>query len=168
MTRSQAVLYAKFPLLCTGIVAFDILIANRDRGKWNIKIDNPDNPSLVRVIDHERSLFYAYPDEGEQQLLSRVDRFGITPSTVSDSGRHCLIELVNDSEMLFHWVQRIWSIPHWFITDICQEVRKLSITESECKAVTKFLIERAKGIGDLINKNHDRFPMVKKWENLWI
>ncbi len=162
------ILYETFPELCAGIVMFDILIANRDRGKWNIKVNNPDSPTLVRLIDHERSLFYCYPKEGEKELLSRVDRLGITPLSRSDGERHCLIKLIDDEDLLFLWVQRIWDIPEWFIESICREVRRMPLTESEYNSIVKWLTNRRAGIGSLIGKHRDRFPMVKKWQNLFM
>ncbi|MBN2476463.1 MAG: hypothetical protein JXB62_17750 [Pirellulales bacterium] len=51
-----SVLWAKHPRLCTGILLFDILIANCDRHAGNIKVDNRIAPKKVHVFDHEHAL----------------------------------------------------------------------------------------------------------------
>ena len=158
-----ALLYQSSPELCAGVVAFDILIANRDRGKWNIKVDSGKSPSIARLIDHERSLFYAYPGEGVESLLSRVDRLGITPSTTSDTGSHCLLEWIDDADALAEWASHIRDIPTWFIKAVCGEVKGLPLKASEVEAVVDFLTQRKRDIGTLILKHKNRFPMVKQW-----
>ena len=158
-----SVLYEKHPLLCAGIVVFDILIGNRDRGFWNIHVDDPESPTVIRLFDHERALFYVYEDEGVAQLRSRQGRLGITQSSVSNNSSHCLISLIDSHENLSHWVHRVKVMPDSFIEAVCREVRLLAITDRECLAVIEFLKTRRDTIDDLISNNHSRFPLVKKW-----
>ena len=140
-----------------------IFIANRDRAKRNIRVGSPTDVNEIRLIDHERSLFYVYPDEGEQSLASRVDRFGITDSTESDTDGHCLLEWIEDASLMGKWIERVQSIPPWYIKEVCSDVLKLPITKSEHKAVVEFLLERKHNLSKLILENKHRFPMVKQW-----
>lgn len=155
-------LYAAFPHLCTGIVVFDVLIANCDRHGGNIKVDNPDKPTAVYIFDHERALFYIYQKEGIKRLDSRKDRLGVTDGSDSRDEWHCLVELLDSVESLIFWIQRVAEIPNQFIKSICEEMWKFQITRAECDAVQNFLIERKDRIAELILKHKDRFPKVPK------
>jgi hypothetical protein len=156
-------LYAKFPRDCTGIVVFDILIANCDRNGSNLKVDNPVSPKAFYLIDHERALFYVYKSEGIKQLRSRDDRLGVTDGGDSCDEWHCLVELLDDIGHIQYWVQKIQTIPDDFIDDICEEMWKVSLTRFECNEAKRFLKERRDKIGQLILDHRDRFPLVADW-----
>lgn len=51
------------PYQSTGIVLFDILIANDDRHRGNIKVDRPDSPRQVVIYDHDRACSVASSKE---------------------------------------------------------------------------------------------------------
>lgn len=158
-------LYATHPYECTGIVVFDILIANCDRHGGNLKVDKPTKPTSYYLIDHERALFYIYSGEGIKRLKSRENRLGINDGYDSDPRDewHCLIELLDDVELITKWVTRIETIPDWFIDDICEEMWKVSLTRHECEAVKSFLKKRRDGMERLILDHKDRFPLITNW-----
>ncbi len=156
-------LYEKHSLAATGVVVFDILIANSDRHGANLKVDKPNNPSTFYLIDHERALFYIYKGEGKKRLASRIDRLGVTDGADSNQEWHCLVELVDSIDHLGHWVERVKSIPDWFLDEVCDEVWKISLTKGECDAVKEFLKRRRDDIGPLILAHRDRFPLISEW-----
>lgn len=156
-------LYDKFPDACTGIVVFDILVANCDRNRGNIQVDDPRSPQSFYLFDHERALFYIYKGEGIKRLRSRIDRLGVTDGGDSGDEFHCLVELIDSAESISKWLARIRSIPDWFIDEVCEEMWKVSITRTECDFVKSFLKKRRDEIGPLIDSNRHRFPQVSHW-----
>lgn len=157
------VFYQRFPFESTGIVMFDVLVANCDRHGGNLKVDNPSKPKAFYLIDHERALFYIYEKEGLKRLNSRVDRLGIADGQQSDDEWHCLVELIDNVDHIETWLDRIQSIPDWFIDDICNDVWKMPITKPECDGVKAFLKGRRDNFHKLILDHKDRFLNVKDW-----
>ena len=47
----------RLPDVCTGIVLFDVLIANCDRHDDNLVVDNDIAPREIYVYDHDIALF---------------------------------------------------------------------------------------------------------------
>jgi hypothetical protein len=157
-------LYSRFKHECAGIVVFDILIANCDRGPRNLKVDNAAKPTAFHLIDHERALFYIYKGEGIKRLETRRGRLGITDSGESDDS-HCLVEMLDDIDHIADWIARVHELPNWFIDDVCEAMWKVSLNREECDAAKRFLKERRDGIGKLVLDNRTRFPRIHplKW-----
>ena len=160
---NPANLYRGFPKETTGVVVFDIFIANCDRHGGNLKVDNPLKPRQFHLIDHERALFYIYKGEGIKRLQGREDRLGISDGSQSADEYHCLIEELDSIEHLQFWIDRVASIPDWFIEDICEDVKKVACKSSECEYLKKFLKERKTKLQTLIQNNKSRFPRISKW-----
>jgi len=156
-------LQARHARLSAGIVVFDILIANRDRGWWNIKVDNAANPKVIRLFDHEKSLFYVQPKQGIDAIRSRVSRLGITQSGASKHDTHCLLKLLKIVDDLSFWIRRIETIPDWFIDDVADEVLRIAITKAERDAVRQFLKERRDNLAQLIYQHRNRFTGINQW-----
>jgi hypothetical protein len=156
-------LYRAFPDECTGIVLFDILVANFDRNSTNIKVDRATNPRTFYIFDHERYLFHLYPKEGTKRLSACENRLGLTDASDSKNEWHCLISLLDSVPFITKWLQRIDSIPNWFIVDVCEGVCKISITRGECNAVIAFLQQRRDNLDKLILGNKGRFPAIRQW-----
>jgi hypothetical protein len=158
-------LYSANPVLCAGIVIFDIFIANCDRNRTNIKVDDADDPTVVRLIDHERALFYVYPKEGLKRLrrIESQNRLGVTDGSESRDEWHCLLNLLDSWDNLIPWIQKVESIPDWFLDTICEEARRLTVTEAECNGLASFLKKRKSLLKDLIHQHRARFPKVTSW-----
>jgi len=156
-------LYDNFPAACAGIVVFDMLVANCDRGKQNLQVDVPANPHAFYLIDHERALFYIYAKEGIKRLESRDDRLGVTDGDSSRNEWHCLVELIDDAQLFIPWLDKVHDMPAWFIDDICDEVGDIALTRPECEAVKSFLKERRHKLDHLITTHKTRFPLINNW-----
>src|SRR3990170_1752400 len=59
---------AALPQICSGILLFDLLVANSDRHVGNLKVDDPDNPLEIDVFDHDRALFGAVAGQATVRL----------------------------------------------------------------------------------------------------
>jgi Phosphatidylinositol 3- and 4-kinase len=159
-----AILYRRFPKECTGVVVFDILVANCDRHGGNLQVDKPSNPKTFYIIDHERSLFYVDEGKGIDRLRSRENRLGISDGRDSTDDYHCLIEHLDSVEHIEEWIGKVRSLPDWFIDDVCEEMHKdLSIKRRECDFVKEFLKRRREEIQKLISGNKSRFPSIGTW-----
>jgi hypothetical protein len=152
-------LYAKFPDICTGIVVFDIFVVNGDRHYGNLQVDKPSAPSSVYMIDHERALFNIETGQGIQRLERFKTKLGILGRDDS-SAWHCLLEHVNNFDLVAKWVHRIAEIPDWFLEEACEEVWKVAITRAECDHVQDYLKHRRDHINQIIFSHKNDFPGV--------
>lgn len=159
------ILYDHFPDLCTGVAVFDMWVGNSDRHAGNIKVDNPGNPKRFWIFDHERALFGIHQKEGRKRLKALQTRLGITQGTVSGSSDHCLVPLLDSTERILRWLDRIRGVPSWYINEICLELAPQSLTKKEAKAASAFLIDRSRSLGTLIRNARERFPHItrKEW-----
>lgn len=154
-------LYRNHDELCAAILVFDIFIANCDRHAGNIKVDKASDPTLVRVFDHERSLFYIDKGRGRSRLKECEDRLGVTDGDQSRDEWHCLVEVVKSAQHILTWADRVRDIPDWFLKRVVEDVRKLPLVDSEVEDVLSFLTERQKKINALIWNNRKRFTQVE-------
>ncbi len=149
--------YANMPALVAGIVLFDVLVANSDRHKGNLKVDNPYDPKQVDVFDHDRALFGAQAHTGKQRLTDLLDRLGVTGSSVSAGNRHCFIDLLDSTEHFRDWTDRISQIPDRFIQEICLEARDLPINQDEAETAAAFLRHRKRELAAILLDHKQEF-----------
>lgn len=108
------------PDLCTGVLLFDILIANNDRHDKNLCTDKGAAPTLMRVFDHDQALLGGNgAPRGIERLNVLRNRLGIGGSRVTGGSGHCLLPVIDSQNHFPKWVKRIYSIPPWFIQDLC-------------------------------------------------
>jgi hypothetical protein len=153
------------PRLCTGILLFDILIANGDRHRTNLIVDNKHDPKEIIIIDSERSLFGAGLDSdklGIARLRRRWDNLGVSDGTGTGDSRNCFLGVLNTVEFFEEWIQKIGMIPDWFFQDICDEVSEW-INAEEKEVLLSFLKDRRIKLRDIISKNKQAFTAIKEW-----
>jgi hypothetical protein len=150
------------PELCTGILLFDILIANGDRHRGNIKVDDKNNPREIMIFDHDRALFGCEAGEGTNRLNRKVESLGLSDGTESADSPNCLLTVLNTSKFFRRWIEKISLIPRWFIEDLCDEVNDW-LTTDELDAVKYFLVYRCIELETIINKNKRRFTAIHDW-----
>jgi hypothetical protein len=92
------------PNLCAGILFFDVLIANADRHIGNIRVDFPQAPRQIAIIDHDRALFGCWENEGAKRLSELRDRLGITGGSVTGQNRHCFLDLIKTDVHFPEWI----------------------------------------------------------------
>ena len=155
--------FAKNPDVCTGVLLFDILIANPDRHRKNLKVDDPRHPRRIEVFDHDRALFGVWPGEGEARLGRLVDRLGSSGGSETHENANCLLGVVDTSDHFEKWLQRIAGIPDWFVNDICDEVKMAQLTTQELAAAKWFLQMRKRTLRKIIRDNQHAFPGIRSW-----
>ena len=155
----------RLPNICTGILLFDILVANCDRHDKNLAVDSTTMPKSILVYDHDQALFGG----GDPALsgVSRLDaldgRLGITNGGVTGGNRHCLLDEVNSAEHISEWLHKIYSLPDWFISGVCQSARAYGLSGEEADRVCVFLSSRRKELENLLKTFRNEFSNVSDW-----
>lgn len=140
------------PRICTGVLLFDLLIGNEDRGIWNLTLDRKKPYSLM-IWDHECSVASDMYGDATKHLEG-VDEFRIDT--------HCFPEVVTTDEYFDEWIHRIESIPKWFIDAICRESRSDGFKAAEIKAAAGYLYHRSHHFASLIKRHKDKF-CISQW-----
>lgn len=155
------------PDLSTGVLLFDILIANCDRHDNNLVVDRITAPKAMRVFDHDQSLLGGgmHPI-GIERLELLKDRLGVTGSATTKGTRHCLLREVTHDRYFEKWLDRIWDMPHWFIQDICAAAVNHGMPKAESQAVCEFVLHRAQHMEHLIRTHQAEFEGIKRWSPL--
>ncbi|MCH8044518.1 MAG: hypothetical protein IID44_12440 [Planctomycetes bacterium] len=157
-------LVKQLPRVATGILLFDILVANRDRHDKNLIVDNVVSPRQVRIWDHDQALF-GIPGDVET-LYNLRDHLGITGDNISGGNRHCML---NAFQTLIHsdeWLYRIWNIPRWFIHDVCKAAVRLGLKRTEATAAKEFLVHRKNELSSIIGRHRHEFRGIKTWTTI--
>jgi hypothetical protein len=154
----------ELPDLSTGLILFDILIANPDRHRKNLSIDFDEKPPRMSIFDHSHALFGHVNGAGVQRLNDLHDRLGISGGTVTGQNRHCLIDKLNTDNFFHKWCGRIISVPNHLIEDACDGTFDLDmITAEEASAAKEFLIHRRNNIRVLVDSHHGEFTGINQW-----
>ncbi len=154
---------ACLPELCTGILLFDILIANEDRHEANLVTDSVSSPKFIHVYDHDQALLSGRNSEGVRRLKTLWDHLGITGGSMGGN-RHVFLDLLSNAGLFSLWEERIDSIPNWFIDEACDYAEsELDVTPEESKTLKAFLKHRKVRISDIIKSNRDEFKGITNW-----
>lgn len=153
--------WKNMPNKCVGVLLFDILIGNDDRRCDQMAVDDPRDPKILTVFDHDQALFGGMLYDGEKRVtkLQKTDDLAIA--------HHCFLDVVSTDEYFDAWYQRTGSIPEWFLEEICDDAATFSgVKKKETKAAAKLLIHRSRYMRDIIRKNRDKFPKIRAWGTL--
>lgn len=153
----------KMPDLCSGVLLFDILIANADRHRGNIKVDDPLNPKELDVFDHDRALFGVEPNQGSQRLDRLTDRLGVSAGTQTGETRHCFLDELRTNKYFHKWLQRIATLPDWFLDDICRDIVGLGATREEADSALMFLKHRKRQLARIVQRHREKFTSITPW-----
>jgi hypothetical protein len=161
---NPAVCAQKLPWLCTGIVFFDILVANPDRHEKNLAVDDVDNPSQLLVYDHDQALFGGGGDPfGIARLNTLWERSGITGGVVTGGVECCLLQSIATVDYFDEWRDRVEDIPDWFVQDVCTEAIKVGIDKRQAQRASEFLVHRKRTIRELVQSCKYVAPLTDTW-----
>jgi hypothetical protein len=156
-------LVATMPYEATGLVLFDVLIANPDRHEKNLKVDNDNKPTRIEVFDHDQALLGSNKAlHGITRLSTATGKLGLMMG-ITGTNRHKVAKALNTSDHFPPWLDQIWAIPARFIDDVCNEARELDISQQESSKAAEFLRERAKNLAEIIKANKAFFSAIKRW-----
>ena len=173
------------PDLSTGLVLFDIWIANPDRHKKNLSFDLSEKPPRMSVFDHSHALFGIENGQGIQRLNNLRDKLVISEATpasqrqpsqgvvtpylgiVAAQKRHCLLDKLATDTFFNKWCDRIAAVPMYLIKDVCDSTVDFGmITPEEADAARDFLAYRSRNIHELVANNRHEFTAIKQWSIL--
>lgn len=153
--------FQALPRLCTGVLVFDILVANPDRHCGNISVDMVSHK--MYVFDHGRSLFGNYDTVGIPRLAQLRDRLGCSGSGVTGQNRHMFLDAIPDDLYFGEWIDRVKGLPNYVIEDTCNYPYDLGVTKTERTAAMDFLCYRRDNIEKIIHTHQGEFTAIKQW-----
>ena len=148
---------------CTGILLFDVLVANPDRHAKNLHVDDPAMPREITIFDHDRALFGIFAEEGIRRLTELRDRLGTSGGSQTGQNRNCLMDALTTTEHFAKWTARIRSVPPWLIANVCDEVVQCGITREEADAAVDFLAHRSQLLNDIVWEHREQLKGIKMW-----
>ncbi len=155
------------PSLSTGLLLFDIWMANCDRHPANFSVDFLSTPPQMSVFDHSHALFGYTASGGQSRLQQLRDRLGISWKTNNpvDSGkhRHCLLDSLNLDDHFAHWHDRIKLTPDFFVQDRCEAALAFGATQLEVDAAVDFILHRRDRMMSIIKESRAEFTGIKTW-----
>lgn len=155
--------YAKLPDICTGVVMFDILIANGDRHANNLAATLQETPYEMLIFDHSHALFGHIETEALKRLSDLRDRLAVTGGSVTRGNRHCLIDQLKDESLFTKWIERIESLPNHYVDTTCDDLLERDfITHQECSAVVDFLRHRRDEFRKLVKDHQKSFKGLRQ------
>lgn len=162
---APSVLWRDMPELTTGVLLFDIFIANYDRHNGNIKVDDRAHPKRLFVFDHDKAVLGEDCSEGavSRRFSSLEKRLGTSGGAVSRGRGNCLLEAVESTEHFGVWIEAISEIPDRYLREICFEVVDFGITVELADLAYNFLKERKRVLDDILRNNRDAFTQIAQW-----
>ena len=154
---------SKLADLSTGVVMFDILIANPDRHSENLAATLQEPPYEMIIFDHGHALFGHDQANATKRLIDLQDRLAITGGSVTKQHRHCLIDELRDESFFGKWIERVESLPDHFIETTCDDLLQRDFIEhSEFSAMVRFLRHRRDGFRKLVADHQKEFTGLKQ------
>lgn len=149
----------EFPELSTGIILFDVWIANTDRHVGNLNMDtSPGKPTRLNVFDHSHALFRF---DGEVRPNQLINEFAITEKTETGANRHCLLDALETPDHFQEWHRKFDQIPDFLIEETCATATEAGILSgAESATAIRFLRQRKSKLRDLIKQNRQEFTSI--------
>jgi hypothetical protein len=141
------------------IVVFDIFIANPDRHPGNLSADYA-NPAKFSVFDHSHALLGAGAVGTGTATLQRGQ------NSITVGANHAIISGVANEALLVRAIERVESIPDYFIQSVVTEAAQYGLTAQDATDLTLFLGDRRARIRQLISGNKNLFPAILQWQDL--
>lgn len=154
--------YARLPELTTGVVLFDILVANPDRHRHNLSLDSAKTPPELNIFDHSHALLGAVAGQAIQRLQAMRDMFGLA-ATPTEPNQHCLLDAITADVHFAKWTDRIQLLPDFYIEEVCQAAVGTGIDRSEAAAAIDFLKHRRDNYHQVLSTFRAEFRGVTQW-----
>lgn len=158
--------WADLPNLSTGLLLFDILVANCDRHRGNFAVDWGVSPPQMSVFDHSHALFGYQTGQGVTRLADLKTRLGASGGSRTGANRHCLLDVVSTDDYFGEWIERIKALPDFLIDGLCQDAIELGASNSEADAAADFLKYRRDSLSTIIRDHRAEFSSISQWRLL--
>lgn len=144
------------------LLLFDAYIGNSDRHTGNLSADY--GAHRFNVFDHSHCLLSGTHPQGKDRLTS------CQTELVIDGGlggnRHCLIDQIRDDRLFRDGLDRIESLPEWFLGDVVGEAAEYGLTAEERSALLDFLKDRRVRMRQIVQDHKASFPAIAVWSFL--
>lgn len=151
------------PETSTGVLLFDILIANADRHGRNLSVNLLAKPPAMNVFDHGHALLGSVAGQGAARLQRLRDRLGISAGSKTAGNRHCLLDQITTDAHFDDWIERVRLIPDYVVEDLCGELPSLGVTKVEASSACDFLKHRRDCLRAIIERNRSEFTGIRTW-----
>lgn len=147
--------------LSTGLIIFDVLIANQDRHRGNLSLDLSKRPPQLDIFDHSHALFGNKMDFAKERLQTFRDNLGIVKQKSCFVGnRHCLLDHINSGDHFKHWIDRVKQIPSFVIDDLCDKVIGLGPNAADIEEAKSFLKYRTQNMNNILRDGQTEFSSI--------
>jgi hypothetical protein len=148
------------PDVCTGVLAFDIWIANSDRHDKNLAYRRSGVGRGVHVFDHSHALF-----RESNSLTMHEGGLGITGAD-RPHNRHCLLDALQTAEFFPKWIRRVQGVADEYIEEVLREAVSIGLPPLLAEQGASFLKRRRDTLNDLINSHRAEFTGIEQWNLL--
>jgi len=152
--------------LASGLLIYDILIANCDRHAGNLSVDALTHPRRLFIFDQSHALFGPLANSAEQRFTELRDRLAVSAGSRTGGSPHCLLNLIPADTYFRKWIDRVREIPDYLIEELCQDCAELGATAAESVAAAAFLKHRRDHMNDMIRNHQAAFSAILQW-SLW-
>ncbi len=157
----EDIVVRKMPLVCAGILVFDIFIGNEDRHDENVVVDRGNDPRQIHIFDHDHSLLSGMNFCGKEKIDKLYNDIGITGKPPLNNNRHVFLDQLQSQEDLDFWIRRVGIIPDFVLEDLCGFARdEIGLEPDIAEYLATFLKWRKGNIGFLISKQRDEFESM--------
>ena len=139
------------PVLCAGILLFDIWVLNPDRHNRNVALDRTSG--RCEIFDHSRALM-PLDRPAREFAAANEDDIAI------DAGNHFLQKEIQDPAGFGHWFHRFHSIPEFQIRDALDAAVGIGLPPEHTDFFADFLIRRRAKLPTLIEHHRAKFPAL--------
>lgn len=150
----------KLSFNCTGILLFDILIANPDRRPANLEVDHTYKPKRIWVFDNEQALFGPIRADATARLATFRDRLGLAYLDRPDCNYHCFLERLSTAKHFAPWFTRFDELPDWFLKSICADTKLFGMSDEERFDAFDFLAHRRNTLRSIVKANRSLFTEI--------
>lgn len=147
----------------TGVLLFDIWIANADRHRGNLSLDRSRSPPVLHVYDHSHALFGVEPNSGSTRLNVAEGALGVTGNPTHPPNRHCLLDELTTAEHMDTWINRIQQVPDFIIERLVNTLEGLGYDEGVVGHLEDFIKERRANIPSLLSNEQSEFTSITNW-----
>lgn len=152
---------AQEPHIVSGILMFDIWVANTDRHDENLSFRRQGTGVRLDILDHTHALF-----RENDSLDFHIGKLGITKLR-PHYNRHCLLDHITTDIHFGKWLKRIQAVSDDALQEILAEARELDLPSSLADRGLEFLRVRRDTLRDLVMAYQHEFRSISQWSLEW-
>jgi hypothetical protein len=149
------------PSIVSGVLLFDIWVANTDRHNENLSFRRQGVGARVDIFDHSHALF-----READSLEIHEGKLGITKER-PHYNRHCLLDYITTDVHFDKWLNRIQAVSNDALQEILAEAVELGLPRLLADRGLEFLRSRRDTLRDVVKANRHEFRGISQWSLEW-